>query len=190
MSPSSHSCSVSVKILKSSKHCIEKWSNPGLLHCRRILYQLSHRGSPRILELVAYAFSSGSSWPRNQTGVSHIAGGFFTNWAEGSPKFFEVKVIQLYPTIWSMRFSRQEYWSGSPFPSPGDLSDPGIEPRSPTLQADSLPAEPQGKPPSITGGFYWVNTWFPVLCLLNVSTFSVKEANSNLSAIEIDTCGC
>ena len=38
-----------------------------------------------------------------------------------------------------------EYWSGQPFPSPGDISNPGIEPRSPTLQADSLPAEPQGK---------------------------------------------
>ena len=45
-----------------------------------------------------------------------------------------------------MGFSRQEYWSGLPFPSPADLPDPGIEPRSPTLQADSLPAEPQGEP--------------------------------------------
>ena len=43
-----------------------------------------------------------------------------------------------------MGFSRQEYWSELPFPSPGDLPDPGIEPRSPTLQADSLPSEPQG----------------------------------------------
>ena len=45
----------------------------------------------------------------------------------------------------SMEFSRPEYWSGYPFPSPGDLPKPGIEPRSPTLQADSLPAEPPGK---------------------------------------------
>ena len=43
-----------------------------------------------------------------------------------------------------MGFSRQEYWSGLPFPSPGDLPDPGIEPRSPALQADALPSEPQG----------------------------------------------
>ena len=41
-----------------------------------------------------------------------------------------------------MGFSRQEYWSGLPFPSPGDLPDPGIEPGSPTLQADALPSEP------------------------------------------------
>ena len=40
-----------------------------------------------------------------------------------------------------MRFSKQEYWSGLPFPSPGDLPDPGIEPESPELQADSLPTE-------------------------------------------------
>ena len=45
----------------------------------------------------------------------------------------------------SMEFSRQEYWSGLPFPSPGDLPDTGIEPRSPTLQADSLSIEPAGK---------------------------------------------
>ena len=45
-----------------------------------------------------------------------------------------------------MEFSRPEYWSGWPFPSPGDLPSPGIEPRSSTLQADSLPAEAPGKP--------------------------------------------
>jgi len=56
-------------------------SNPGLPHCKRILYQLNHKGSPRILEWVAYPFSSGSSRPSNQTGVSCTAGGFFTNWA-------------------------------------------------------------------------------------------------------------
>ena len=56
-------------------------ANLGLLHCRWILYQLSHKGSPRILEWVAYPFSSRSSWPRNLTRVSCIAGRFFTNWA-------------------------------------------------------------------------------------------------------------
>ena len=45
-----------------------------------------------------------------------------------------------------MEFSRPEYWSGLLFPSPGDLPNPRIKPRSPTLQVDSLPAEPQGKP--------------------------------------------
>ena len=60
-------------------------SNPGLPHCRQILYQLSHKGSPRILEWVAYPFSRGSPQQRNCTGVSCIAGGFFTNWAIREP---------------------------------------------------------------------------------------------------------
>ena len=51
--------------------------NSGLSHCGHILYQLSHKGSPRILEWVAYLFFSGSSWPRNWTGVCCIAGRFF-----------------------------------------------------------------------------------------------------------------
>ena len=49
-------------------------------------------------------------------------------------------------TIQSMEFSRQEYWRGESFPSPGDLPNPGIKPRSPALQVDSLPAESPGKP--------------------------------------------
>ena len=61
-------------------------SNPGLQHCRQIHYQLGHKGSPRTLEWIAYPFSRGSSRPRNQTGVSCIAGGFFTSWA---PRLFD-----------------------------------------------------------------------------------------------------
>ena len=53
--------------------------NPGLPHCRRVLYQMSHKGSPRMLEWVAYPFSRGSSRPRNQIRVPSIAGRFFTN---------------------------------------------------------------------------------------------------------------
>ena len=56
-------------------------SNPGLLHCRWVLYQLRHQGSPRILEWVVYPFSRATCQPRNWTGVSYIAGGFFTSWA-------------------------------------------------------------------------------------------------------------
>ena len=61
--------------------------NPHLLHCRQILYQLSHKGSPIILEWVACPFSRGSSWPRNQTRVSSTAGGLFTNGAISSSQF-------------------------------------------------------------------------------------------------------
>ena len=61
--------------------------------------------------------------------------------------------VQLFATPWSvayqapqsMKFFRQEYWSGFPLPSPEDLPDPGIEPGSPALQADGLPSEPPGK---------------------------------------------
>ena len=71
--------------------------------------------------------------------------------------FFKVKPLScvwLFVTPWtvgyqtppSMGFSRQECWSGLPFPSPGDLPNPGIEPRSPALQTDALPSEPPGKP--------------------------------------------
>ena len=55
--------------------------NSGLLHCRWTLYHVSHQESPRILDWVAYPFSRGSSQPRNHTGVSCIAGGFFSSWA-------------------------------------------------------------------------------------------------------------
>ena len=74
--------------------------------------------------------------------------------------------VQLFGTPWtvayqaplSMEFSRQEYWSGLPYPSPGVLPDPGIEPVSPALQADTLPSAPPGKPcwqcPVVIG---WMN---------------------------------
>ena len=68
-------------------------------------------------------------------------------------KSSEVKLlsrVRLFATPWtvadkvslSMEFSRQEYWSELPFPSPGDLPNPGIEPKSPALQGDALPSEP------------------------------------------------
>ena len=79
----------------------------------------------RILEWLAVPFSRGSSQPRDWTQVFRIAGRFF----------------------YHLRHQEaQEYWSGEPVSSPGDLSDPGIESSSPTLQADSLPAEPPGNP--------------------------------------------
>ena len=55
-----------------------------------------------------------------------------------------------------MGFSRQEYWSGLPFPSPGDLPDPGIEPGSPAFQTDTLTSEPPGKP-SLIKTLQWVS---------------------------------
>ena len=68
-------------------------------------------------------------------------------------KMKSLSPVRLFATPWTvayqapqfMEFSRQEYWSGLPFPSPWDLPDPGIELRSPALQADTLPSEPPGK---------------------------------------------
>ena len=82
----------------------------------------------------------GSSQPRDQTQVSHIAGRFFTSWATREAR---------------------EYWSGQPIPSLVDLPVPGIEPGSPSLQADSLPTELSGVP--------WV---FIVHCALSTLTFT------------------
>ena len=72
------------------------------------------------------------------------------NW---SGKVKSLSHVRFFATSWTvacqappfMAFSRQEYWSGLPFPSPGYLPDPGIKPRSPALQADALPSEPPGK---------------------------------------------
>ena len=74
----------------------------------------------------------------------------FSNWRESESVGCSVMSDSLCPMDSSlpgssMGFSRQEYWSRLPFPSSGDLPNLGIEPRSPALQADSLPAEPQGK---------------------------------------------
>ena len=61
-------------------------------------------------------------------------------------QFFAVPCTVACQAPLSMEFSRQEYWSRLPFPSPGDLPDPRIKPVSAALQADSLPFEPRGKP--------------------------------------------
>ena len=93
-------------------------------------------------------------------------------------KWKSLSHVWLFVTSWtvarqaprSIGFSRQEYWSGLPFPPPGDLPNPGMEPRSPALQADSLPAEPQGKP--------W-NTGVGSLSLLQ-GIFLTQESNWGL----------
>ena len=91
---------------------------------------------------------------------------------------FETPCTVAYQAPQSTEFSKQEYWSGLPFPSPGDLPNPGIEPRSPALQADALPSEPPGKP-------HWEK-----IVLLNYCTdwvrgfcFFFKTTNSSLKAL-------
>ena len=93
-------------------------SIPGLPHCRLFLYQLSQKGSKRILEWVAYLFSSGSSQPRNQIGVSCIAVRFFTNWAirESLEVMVEYKIrlgLRLRPGSHKMHF-KEVLWHDLP----------------------------------------------------------------------------
>ena len=73
----------------------------------------------------------------------------YVKWSElkslSRVRLFEIPWTVVYQASLSTGFSRQEYGSGVPFPSPGDLPDPGIQPRSPALEADALPSEPPGK---------------------------------------------
>ena len=118
--------------------------NPGLPRYRQIIYHLSHQGSPRTLQWVAYPFSGGSSQSRNQTGVSSIADEFFTSWATREAPTSRVMWHYLEKTDCSLPGSpvheilQARILEWVVFPSTGDLSNPGIKPGSPALQADSL----------------------------------------------------
>ena len=102
-----------------------------------------------------------------------------------------MKVTQLCPTletpgtIQSMEYSRPEYWSGQPFPSPRDLPNPGIESRSPTLQEDSLPAEPQGKPKSTGVGSLALLQWIFLTQDLNWGLLHCRQIVLLLAIINI-----
>ena len=112
-----------------------------------------------------------------------LADGFFTTGPPGksSQSVTSLTHVQLFAIPWteahkaslSMEFSRQEYWSGYSFPSPGDLPDPGIEPESLALQADSLPSEPPEKPISLKCEKIIISLLYIPYCLLNA--FRIKS---------------
>ena len=110
------SCS-GIRVSESEGHC------PTL--CDPMDYAVHGSLQARILEWVAFPFSRGSSQPRHQTQVAHIAGGLFSSWATREA---------------------QKYWSEYLILSPVDLPSPGTELGSPALQMDSLPTKPSGKP--------------------------------------------
>ena len=95
--------------------CKWKWKLLSRVWLFAIPWTIQSMEFSRILEWVSFPFSRGSTQPRDQTQVSHIAGGFFTSWATRKA---------------------QEYWGGEPIPSPGDLPDPGMELGSPALQVE------------------------------------------------------
>ena len=100
-------------------------SNPGLLHCRQILYRLSHQGSPCVCVRVRVCVYTQACV------LSHF----------GCVRLFVISCTVASQAPLSTGLSRQEYWSGLPCPPPGELPDPGIEPMSsaaPALQVDSL----------------------------------------------------
>ena len=105
---------------------------------------------------------------------------------------FIVKLLShvlLFATPWtvahqaplSIEFSRQEYWSGLLFPSPGDLPDPGIEPRSPTLQADTLTSELPGKPNFTCIGLYNLKSWLTWQCQWKVDKKNTIHCYESIS---------
>ena len=98
-------------------------------------------------------------------------------------KVKSLSCVRLFATPWtvtyqapqSMGFSRQEYWSGLPFPSPGHLPNPGIEPGSPALQTDVSPSEPLGKPDERLGSFKILRP----LSVANVPDFLLGKKRKN-----------
>ena len=124
----------------------------------------------------AMPFSRGSPWPRDWTSISYVS---CTGKQPPEVKWKLLSHVWLFVTPWttqSMKFSRPEYWSGSPFPSPGDLTNPGIKPISPALQADSLPVEPPGGRP------IWEAPDFLHNCCLTAITMSTLPRHLHLSS--------
>ena len=117
-------------------------SYPGLPHCRRILYQLSHKGSPRILEWAAYLISRGSSQPRSWTGVSCIAGRFCTNWARrGKPHYVSVQFSRsvVSDSLWPHGLQHTRLPCPSPTPEACSNSCPSGQWYHPTISFSILP---------------------------------------------------
>ena len=135
--------------------------NPGLPHCKQILYHLSHQESPSTALKVKVKSLS-------------CVRLFATPWT---------KVHQAPP---SMGFSRQEYWSGLPFPSPGNIPDPGLEPRFPSLQADTLTSEPPGNLATnlliVEGQWHSMSTmvWQGPIEVFTTLPFTLRESEHQL----------
>ena len=152
----------------------------------------------RMLERVAISFPRRSSLPRDQTHVSCIGRQVLYHWVTWETQSTHTAkcgggglVTKSCPTLatpWTVasqaplpiEFSRQEYWSGLSFPSPGDLPNPGIKPRPPALQEDSLPSESPGETlPEIKSQLWTAGciTFSNLLYLSIPSSHLKKESN-------------
>ena len=135
----------------------------------------SRAREPRLLSLCSRACAPNLSSP-NSPQLEKAYSATRTQCSQKQIKV-KVKVAQSCPSLWDPTDStvlgilQARILEWLPFPSPGDLPNPGIEPRSPALQADSLPAEPQGKPPQVTYIYIYIYTqkksdyWVQVLAL-------------------------
>ena len=130
-------------LIQKTKRRITDWKKSFPKH-------ISNKGSVLKLDQTA-PFTFGKDWKTHLTKkIRRYVHRYFLKWKKEE----SLSHVWLFATTWtvtyqalpSMGFSRQEYWSGLPFPFPGDLPNPGIEPGSPALQADALPSEPPGKP--------------------------------------------
>ena len=139
--------------------------DPGLPHCRQTLYCLTYQGSPKKRQVQVSQLCPTLREPMDYI-VQHLIIPLPSPWKSLS----HVRLFATSWTIQSMEFSRPEYWSGEPSPSLGDLPNTGIKPSSPTLQADSLPAKPQGKPKNTGMGSLSLCQWI----------FPTQESNRGL----------
>ena len=114
------------------RYCLSDFSTVKSLAAVSLLYSLkgSHYSQPKLKGQTASPFLQGRSEVKSLSLV----------------RLFATSQTAASQAPLSMEFSRQEYWNGLPFPSPGDLPDSGIELRSPALQVDALPSKPSGKP--------------------------------------------
>ena len=143
--------------------------NPSLPHCRKTLYRLSHQGSLKHTSTTCVLLSR----DKKMLMLSCFS-------------------VQIFSTPWSvarqvppfMGFPRKDYWSGLPFPPPGDLSDPGIEPVSPALQADSLSTEPPGKPKNLLkwdiSNCFSQHWWLYIFWSTNKEMINIQETDKHV----------
>ena len=140
--------------------------NPSCLNCRWILYCWATRKAPQWW-LFSIPVVANSLWAHGLQRTKHLSPSPspeacpsscpLHQWCSSTSVCVSHSVVSDFAIPWtvahqaplSMEFSRQEYWSGLPFPAPGDLPDSGIEPGSPALQTDSLPSELKGSPWSL-----------------------------------------
>ena len=152
-------CSQSLLLRRSCYCCLVTKSCPTLcdpMDCSPPGSSVCGISQARMLEWAAISFFRGSSWPRDWTHISCIGRRILYRWAtrdalgERRSEVKSLRRVWLFVTPWtvahqaplSVGFSRQEYWSGLPFPSAGDLPHPGVESGSPALQAGALPSQP------------------------------------------------